>query len=195
MHDTLSPHSHGVIDFVTVLTFALAPTLFQFGGVPAMISYLLAAAHLVLTLSTRFPMGMFEGVPLRAHGVAELIVSAALVVLPWIAGFVQPGAQWFFPGMGVLLFVVWLLTDYGRPATAISSPTSPAVESPSSQPGERELERPKTGGARAGEGEGERPETGGTGAGEAEPERPESMPERPGSEGAGQTDEPPSGRE
>ncbi len=114
MHDILSPSTHGIIDYVTVIAFALAPTLFQFGGVPAAVAYGLAGVHLVMTLATRFPMGMFEGVPLRAHGVIELVVSAALIILPWVAGFVQPGAQWFFPVMGVSIFVIWLLSDYGR---------------------------------------------------------------------------------
>lgn len=113
VHDTLSPVSHGLLDYVTVVAFALAPTLFGFGGAPALVAYGLAGVHLLLTLATRFPMGMFDGVPLRAHGVVELLVSVALIVLPWVAGFVQPGAQWFYPAMGVLIFVVWLLSDYG----------------------------------------------------------------------------------
>lgn len=115
IHETLSPASHGLLDYVSVVVFALAPTLFQFGGVPAFIAYGLAVVHLLLTLATRFPMGLFDGVPLRAHGVVELLVSVILIVLPWVAGFVQPGAQWFFPGMGILIFAVWLLSDYGAP--------------------------------------------------------------------------------
>lgn len=113
MHDTLSPSAHGLLDYVTVVIFALAPTLFQFDGLPALVAYGLAAVHLVLTLATHFPMGMFDGISLRAHGVAELVVSVALIILPWVAGFIQPGAQWFFPVMGVFVFGVWLLSDYG----------------------------------------------------------------------------------
>ena len=127
MHDTLSPEAHGLIDYVTVVAFALAPTLFQFDGVPALIAYGLAGAHLVLTLATRFPMGLFAGVPLRAHGVLELVVSVGLIILPWVAGFVQPGAQWFFPVMGMLVFVVWLLSDYGPSEPVGELPTEPTL--------------------------------------------------------------------
>lgn len=135
MHDTLSPSTHGIIDYVTVIAFALAPTLFQFGGVPAAVAYGLAGVHLIMTLATHFPMGMFEGVPLRAHGVVELVVSAALIILPWVAGFVQPGAQWFFPIMGMSIFVIWLLSDYGRlrPVPGAHS-EEPAAELPSGTP-------------------------------------------------------------
>lgn len=123
MHDTLSPSAHGLVDYMTVLVFALAPTLFQFDGIPALLAYGLAGVHLVLTLSTRFPMGMFDGIPLRAHGALELVVSVALIILPWVAGFIQPGAQWFFPFMGIFVFLVWLLSDYGRltPAGEVSA--------------------------------------------------------------------------
>lgn len=135
MHETLSPSTHGIIDYVTVIAFALAPSLFQFGGVPAAVAYGLAGVHLIMTLATRFPMGMFEGVPLRAHGVVELVVSAALIILPWVAGFVQPGAQWFFPIMGMSIFVIWLLSDYGplQPVPGAHS-EGPAAELPSGTP-------------------------------------------------------------
>lgn len=148
MHDTLSPSTHGIIDYVTVIAFALAPTLFQFGGVPAAVAYGLAGVHLIMTLATRFPMGMFEGIPLRAHGVVELVVSAALIILPWVAGFVQPGAQWFFPIMGMSIFVIWLLSDYGRlhpvPPEALSAgPTTgpPKGALPGTRPPEEHAPR------------------------------------------------------
>jgi len=133
----LGARGHGIVDYVTVLTFLLAPTLFDFGGWPAAISYLLAGVHLLLTLATRFPFGMFDAVPLRAHGVIELVVGLVLIALPWILAdlFIEPGAQWFFVGIGVVIFVVWALTDYGhgpaRPAGSAAEPqpgigTSPA---------------------------------------------------------------------
>lgn len=108
----LSAHAHGFLDYVSVIAFAIAPTLFGFGGWPAVICYLLAAVHLLLTLVTSFPLGMWDAVAFRAHGAIELVVSLLLVALPWIAGFTEAGAQWFFVGIGVVLFAVWLLTDY-----------------------------------------------------------------------------------
>lgn len=109
----LSPKVHGILDYVVVVAFALAPTLFHFSQLPAVISYALAVIHLLLTLTTAFPLGVVKWIPFTIHGSLELIVSVALVVLPWVAGFAgEAAARLYFVSSGVVIFVVWLLTDY-----------------------------------------------------------------------------------
>ncbi len=107
----LSPKIHGYLDFLTVIIFALAPTLFGFDGLPATISYVLAVVHLLLTLATAFPFGIVKIVPLLVHGGIELIVAITLVILPFILGFTG-AARNFFIGIGIIIFIVWLLSDY-----------------------------------------------------------------------------------
>ena len=116
----LSPRVHGVIDLVTVLVLLLAPTLIGLGGSPAAIAYSLAAIHLLLTLLTRFPMGVWKTIPFVYHGIVELIVGVALLLLPSYAGY-GPGspAKRFYLVMGAVILVVWALTAYrGSEATA-----------------------------------------------------------------------------
>lgn len=109
----LTPRVHGYLDFIVVVLFALAPTLFGFTGVPAMLSYILAAVHLALTLLTAFPAGIVKLVPFTIHGAIELLVSIVLVIVPWVLGFTtQPAAKTFYVAAGVLVFVVYLMTDY-----------------------------------------------------------------------------------
>ena len=82
----IPPRLHGILDYATVVFFLLAPTLFSntlFGGTITL-CYVLAVVHLTMTLLTDFPLGMAEVISLGVHGVIELIVSIALVVLPWI---------------------------------------------------------------------------------------------------------------
>ena len=82
-------------------------------GASAIISYVLAAVHLALTLTTAFPMGVVKVIPFPVHGTLELIVSIALLALPWLAGFAdQAAARNFYVGAGVVIFLVWLTTDY-----------------------------------------------------------------------------------
>jgi hypothetical protein len=109
----LSPRIHGVIDLVTVVVLVLAPTLFGLGGSPAAIAYSLAAIHLLLTLLTRFPMGVWKTIPFVYHGIVELIVGIALLLLPSYAGY-GPGspAKRFYLAMGAVVLVVWALTAY-----------------------------------------------------------------------------------
>lgn len=109
----LTPRMHGYLDYVVVVAFALAPTLFGFSLMPARISYVLAAVHLLLTLFTAFPLGVVKLVPFTIHGGIELIVSIVLVATPWLFSFVgEPAARNFYVAFGVVVFLVWLVTDY-----------------------------------------------------------------------------------
>lgn len=110
---------HGLIDYASVLIFALGPTVSGFTGPQATICYVLAFVHLLLTLATKFPLGVLKVVSFPTHGAIELIVAILLVVLPWIAGFsAGVNSRNFFLFMGLIIFVVWVLTDYRGHAAA-----------------------------------------------------------------------------
>jgi hypothetical protein len=110
----LDARVHGALDLVTVLLFLFGPLLFGLGGSPAAIAYTLAIVHLLMTLLTRFPLGRWKVIPFPIHGIVELIVGVALLILPSYAGY-APGspARRFYLGMGALILVVWALTAYG----------------------------------------------------------------------------------
>lgn len=114
----LSPRVHGYLDFVVVVLFAMAPTVFGFTGLPATVSYALAGIHLTMTLLTAFPMGIIKLIPFTVHGAAELLVSIFLIIAPWAAGFSeQTTAKIFYVAAGVLILVVFLTTDYKAAAS------------------------------------------------------------------------------
>jgi hypothetical protein len=117
-HHSIGPHIHGIIDYASVIMLAMAPRVTGFNGKPAMICYALAVVHLALTLLTRFPLGALKVVGFPLHGAIELLVSLLLIVLPWLANFSKGVLNTrFFVAFGLLLFVIWLLTDYrGRRA-------------------------------------------------------------------------------
>ena len=111
----ISPAVHGFIDYLLVVMLLLAPSLFTgiFGGLSILI-YALAVAHLVLTVMTRSPAGLFSVVPLRIHGLVELLVSIALIISPWILGFSGDiMARNLLVILGILIFIIWIFTDYG----------------------------------------------------------------------------------
>lgn len=112
-HHSIGPHIHGIIDYASVVMLAVAPGVTGFNGKPAYICYALAAVHLALTLLTRFPLGALKVVGFPLHGAIEFIVSLLLIVLPWLANFSKGVLNTrFFVAFGLLLFVIWLLTDY-----------------------------------------------------------------------------------
>jgi len=105
---------HGYLDYLVVLIFVCGPVVFHLSTAPAVISYSLAGVHLLLTLLTDFPLGVVKVVPLKWHGIVELIVGPALVALPFVLGFgAEPSAQYFFVVNGIVVSLVWVLTDYG----------------------------------------------------------------------------------
>ncbi len=108
----LTPRVHGVLDYVTVVFFLIAPSLFGLEGTAATLAYVLAAVHLTMTLVTAFPLGVVGALSFRAHGLVELVVAAALVVLPWLLGDLFDGARVFYTVVGAAILIVWLLTDY-----------------------------------------------------------------------------------
>lgn len=107
----VSPKVHRALDFVTVVGFLLAPVVLGLTGWPAYLAYGLAVVHLGVTLGTRSPGGTRGPLPLPAHGGLELAVGVALLVLPWIAGWTGV-ARTFYAAAGLVILVVWALTDY-----------------------------------------------------------------------------------
>lgn len=115
MRKPISPQTHGLLDYITVAVFALAPAAFGLAGVAAGLSYLLALVHLLLTLATAFPLGLVRVVSFATHGKVELVVGVALAVLALL--LFNGAAFWFYLAMGVIILTVWAGTDYvGRGA-------------------------------------------------------------------------------
>lgn len=110
----LSPRIHGILDVVTVALLVLGAIVVGLGGAPLAIALGLAAVHLLMTLFTDFPMGVWKEIPLVVHGIVELVVGIGLLLLPSFAGY-GPGspARRFYLAMGALILVVWALTAYG----------------------------------------------------------------------------------
>jgi hypothetical protein len=76
----ISSEAHAVLDYLTVVIFALAPTVIGLPGVSAMISYVLAIVHLSMTLVTDMPFSLVKIVPIKLHALVELIVGLVLVI-------------------------------------------------------------------------------------------------------------------
>jgi hypothetical protein len=109
----ISSGAHAALDYLTVVIFALAPTVFGLSGVAAIISYVLAVVHLSMTLVTDTPFSLVKIVPIKLHALVELVVGPVLVIGGLLLEFPTP-ARTFFVAMGVIIFAVWLLSSYAR---------------------------------------------------------------------------------
>lgn len=124
IHRSIGAFSHGVIDYLMVVILVIGPSVAGFTGKQAFFCYVLAGVHFVLTALTRFPLGVKKIVGFPLHGAIEAIVAVLLIVLPWLANFFAGvHSRNFFIAVGVLVAVIWLLTDY-RGLRTFSTKTS-----------------------------------------------------------------------
>lgn len=109
----LNPKVHGYLDYAVILLLFIAPSLFNFVGEAATVSYVLGVVYLGMVLATAYPLGIFKLIPFTVHGAVELILSPLLIAMPWLAGFsYDSSARYFYVAAGIALFFVWLVTDY-----------------------------------------------------------------------------------
>ncbi len=122
----ISDTAHGILDYLTVAIFALAPrpSILGLTGFAALVSYALAAIHLVMTLLTNMPLGVLKIIPMRLHALVEILVGPVLVVAALVLPTLLGNKREFFLVMGLVILAVWLLSSYGRPAAAPQAPPS-----------------------------------------------------------------------
>ena len=117
----ISDTVHGVLDYLTAAIFALAPSILGLTGFAALVSYALAAIHLVMTVFTNMPLGVFKIIPMRFHALVEMLVGPVLLVAALALPTILGDKREFFLVMGLVILAVWLLSSYGRPAAAQSN--------------------------------------------------------------------------
>lgn len=110
----LSPTAHGILDYLTVAFFAVAPTMFGLTGTYATVCYVLAAGYLVISLLTAYPLGIMRLIPFLVHGRLELVSGLVFLASPWLFGFADDSvtARYLFMGAGVVFLLVWFITDW-----------------------------------------------------------------------------------
>lgn len=85
----ISDTANGILDYLTVAIFVLAPSILGLTGFAALVSYALAAIHLAMTLLTDMPLGAIKIIPMR-HALIEMLAGSVLLVaalaLPTIFG-------------------------------------------------------------------------------------------------------------
>jgi hypothetical protein len=109
----LTAQLHGIIDYATVLLLWLSPSLVPFAPFTANFTYTLGGVHLVLTLLTKFPLGVIKLILFSLHGKVELLVSIVLAAVS-VYLFTQVGTVdgAFYLVFAGVVFGLWKLTDY-----------------------------------------------------------------------------------
>jgi len=114
IHRSIGAVSHGIIDYALVALLAAGPSIAGFSGRPATTwSYVAAALLFVLAVFTRYPLGIKKSISLGVHGFIELVMAVCLIIAPWYGNFMNGVlSRNFYWMMGVLMLVLWFLTDF-----------------------------------------------------------------------------------
>lgn len=122
----LLPAFHGILDYILVIFFLLAPSLFTLTPTVGIISYLLGVIHLMLTLFTNFSLGIKKIIPFRIHGFIELVVAVILIAMPALMGeSLTFYDSLFFIITGAVILIIWILSRYKQTPGAEGTSSSP----------------------------------------------------------------------
>jgi hypothetical protein len=110
----INSRQHSAIDYIVVIFLLLAPTLFHLNDFISTLTYLLGVVHLTLTVFTNFQYGLIKIIPLKIHGLIELIAAIVLMASPHILSSYEDSItdQFFFATFGVVVLITWWATDY-----------------------------------------------------------------------------------
>ena len=109
----ISPRIHGVLDYATSAAVAVAPRAMNFPKPARLLFESLAASYTGLSATTDYPLSLKRLVPFKAHGATELVIAAALPIMPFALGFADHrAARNLCFGLTAMTLVVASLTDW-----------------------------------------------------------------------------------
>ena len=104
---------HGAIDYGIVMFLLISPLYFRLAGITSYVTYALGIIHLLLTVSTKFELGIFRIISFRIHGMIELGIVMILIGLSAYLGNLEGNlSRYYYISFAVIIFMTWLMTDY-----------------------------------------------------------------------------------
>ncbi|MDQ6799906.1 MAG: hypothetical protein M3041_03630 [Acidobacteriota bacterium] len=105
--------SHAIIDYAIVTILFIGPSIAGFGGRQASMAYTLGTTLLVLSLLTRYPLGLLKFIRFPVHGAMELMIALLFLILPWLANFARGiHSRNFYLLISVVMLAIWFMTDF-----------------------------------------------------------------------------------
>ena len=107
--------SHAIVDFCVVAILFIGPSIAGFAGRQASMAYTLGITLLVLSLLTRYPLGLLRFIRFPVHGAMELMIALLFLILPWLANFAKGIlSRNFYLLISVVMLAIWFMTDFRR---------------------------------------------------------------------------------
>jgi hypothetical protein len=111
------PQVHGVLDYPLAAVLIAGPLAIDFDYTAAtVIAIVFGGGAVVLAVATNWPTGIVKVIPPLIHGYADVIVTVALIILPFCVGFsYRTGALLFYVIVGAGGLAATLATRFESP--------------------------------------------------------------------------------
>ena len=105
--------SHAIIDYALVTFMFIGPSIAGFTGPQATTAHTLGTTLLVLSLLTRYPLGLLRAIRFPVHGAMEALIALLFLILPWIANFAKGvNSRNFYVLVALVMLVICSMTDF-----------------------------------------------------------------------------------
>jgi hypothetical protein len=109
----ISSKLHGVLDYAAVIFLLASPTLFKMEADLCNFTYGLAAIHFLMTILTRFELGLIKIIPFPLHGLIEFFVAIALTLVSfWFNKNGNMLGFYYYLYFAIALMFVFIVTDF-----------------------------------------------------------------------------------
>src|SRR5438445_13758042 len=91
----------------------IGPSIAGFTGPQARMAHTLGWTLLVLSLLTRYPLGVLRAIRFPVHGVVEVLIALMFLILPWLANFAKGiHSRTFYVLTSLTRLVICFMTDF-----------------------------------------------------------------------------------
>ena len=120
---------HAIADYAVGALLIIVALSVDMSTAAAVSGVVVGATVLVVSMATKYPLGLIKVLPFRIHSLGDYAAAALLFIAPFALDFnnTDAGVTSFYLGAGVAVLAVSLITNYqygeAEQATAISATT------------------------------------------------------------------------
>ena len=105
---------HAIADYAVGILLIVVAVASGVGGAAEATGIVVGATVLLVSVLTRYPLGIVKVLPFQVHSAGDYLAAALLIVAPFALGFndTEAGISAFYVVMGIAVLAVSLITNY-----------------------------------------------------------------------------------
>ena len=105
---------HAIADYAVGILLIVVAVASGVGGAAEATGIVVGATVLLVSVLTRYPLGIVKVLPFQVHSAGDYLAAALLIVAPFALGFndTEAGISAFYVVLGIAVLAVSLITNY-----------------------------------------------------------------------------------